>query len=273
MEPRLPSGNFYGRILRARSVAGLTLTETHYPARIKLPRHRHARAFFCLVLQGSYTEHYGARTQACDPTTLLFHPPQTAHADEMHRDEVRCLNVEMDESWLARAHAHAAEPGDVVAFPGGPVSHLALRIYRELRAPDSLSALTVEGLGLELLAESFRRHPPAEARGAPPWLAQVRNLLHDQFRAPVHLGAGAQAVGIHPVHLAREFRRRFGCTVGEYVRRLRIDYARRQLAASDVPLAEVAAVAGFFDQSHFTRTFKRLTGMTPAQLRSLFRPR
>jgi AraC family transcriptional regulator len=271
VEPKLLPGDFFGRILRRRSVAGLTVTETQYPPRLKLPPHRHAGAYFCLVLQGSYTETSATRSQACGPATLLFHPPYTAHADELHQTTVRCCNVELDDGWLARVRAHAELPGHSVAIPGGPASQLALRLYREVRAPDALSALTIEGLALELLAESFRPPSNGEPREVPPWLARARAMLHDRFRDPVGLGALAEAVGVHPVHLAREFRRRFRCTVGDYVRRLRIDLARRRLAASDAPLAEVKAAAGFFDQSHFTRTFKRLTGMTPGQHRALFR--
>ena len=68
--------------------------------------------------------------------------------------------------------------------------------------------------------------------------------------------------------LAREFRRRFGCSIGDYVRRLRIEFACRELAISDVPLYEIAFAAGFSDHSHFARTFKRATGMTPGAYRA-----
>ena len=75
---------------------------------------------------------------------------------------------------------------------------------------------------------------------------------------------------MHPVHLAREFRRFQRCTIGEYIRQLRIERACRQLHASDEPLATIASAVGFSDQSHFSRTFKRLIGMTPAGYRATF---
>jgi AraC family transcriptional regulator len=78
----------------------------------------------------------------------------------------------------------------------------------------------------------------------------------------------AAAAGIHPVHLARVFRRHCGYTLGDYVRKLRVDFAARQLLATDEPLAGIAFAAGFSDQSHFTKVFKRQTGMTPADFRS-----
>jgi AraC family transcriptional regulator len=73
---------------------------------------------------------------------------------------------------------------------------------------------------------------------------------------------------VHPVHLAREFRRFEHCTIGEYVRRLRIEQACRRLTHSTDPIAAIAAEAGFADQSHFARTFKRVVGMSPVQFRA-----
>ncbi len=79
----------------------------------------------------------------------------------------------------------------------------------------------------------------------------------------------AHAAGVHPVHLSREFRRYFDVTVGEYMRKLRTDHAAHLLAASAMPLAEIADVCGFADQSHFSSTFKRTVGMTPARFREM----
>jgi AraC family transcriptional regulator len=80
----------------------------------------------------------------------------------------------------------------------------------------------------------------------------------------------AQTVGIHPVHLAREFRRFFQCTMGEYVRRLRVESACQEIIKAELPLSEIALKYGFYDQSHFTNIFKQLTGMTPAHYKSVF---
>jgi AraC-like DNA-binding protein len=69
------------------------------------------------------------------------------------------------------------------------------------------------------------------------------------------------------------FRQIHGCTVGEYVRKLRINAACHDLNDSEIPLAEVALTSGFADQSHFSRVFKRQVGMTPGAFRKLARPR
>lgn len=67
--------------------------------------------------------------------------------------------------------------------------------------------------------------------------------------------------------LARQFRWHYGCTVGTYVRRLRVQYAARQLAATRTPLSDVAIAAGFCDQSHLCRVFRQVTGTSPGEFR------
>ncbi len=107
----------------------------------------------------------------------------------------------------------------------------------------------------------------------PQWLERVRNNLEQRFAEPLKLSEIAAEAGVHPVHLAREFRKHYGTSVGEYLRRVRIEYACRELMGSNVAVTNIAFAAGFADQSHFSRTFKRLCGTTPGRYRaSVVRP-
>jgi AraC family transcriptional regulator len=136
-----------------------------------------------------------------------------------------------------------------------------------------VTPLAIEGLTLELLAETSRRSVVSSNHKRPLWLEQAREILHAHFTGQLTLTSIAEMVGVHPVHLAREFRKYYLCTMGDYVRQLRIEFACRNLAETTTPLVEIALAAGFSHQSHFSRTFKRLTGMTPAQYRALSRLR
>jgi AraC family transcriptional regulator len=104
-------------------------------------------------------------------------------------------------------------------------------------------------------------------------LLRVRDRLHDAIAGGCCLEELAAEGGVHPAHLARSFRRHFRCTVGEYLRRLRVEEAGRRLANSDEPLVAVALAAGYADQAHFTKAFRRATGTTPAEYRRSSRAR
>jgi AraC-like DNA-binding protein len=158
--------------------------------------------------------------------------------------------------------------GNVHYVPRGPASGVAWRIARELRSPDSATPLEIEGLVLEMFALASR-HAQLErrARQAPSWLARTRELLHASFRGPPPIDELAREAGVHPDYLARAFRTWFGVPVGSYVRRLRLEWAAARLAGTEEPIARIALDAGFADQSHFTRAFKRYAGVTPGEYR------
>jgi AraC family transcriptional regulator len=148
---------------------------------------------------------------------------------------------------------------------------LAVRLLDEFERPDASSPLIIEGLTLELLGFYARCARCArEARGgpaAPRWLLRVRDLLIENCISNFTMANLAAEAGVHPNYLAGVFRRYFGCTVGDYVRGQRVSLACRHLANTDAPLASVALMTGFADQSHFTRAFKRQVGLTPAAYR------
>ena len=135
-----------------------------------------------------------------------------------------------------------------------------------MRAPDAMSEIVVESLATEVIVFASRLTRRSGGRNG--WLDRARRRIEAEFATPLSLASIAAAVGVHPVHLARQFRATHGCTVGEYIRRVRVDHARRELVATSKPIAEIALAAGFFDQSQLTRTFKRVTGRTPAAYRA-----
>ena len=79
----------------------------------------------------------------------------------------------------------------------------------------------------------------------------------------------AGIAGVHPVHLSREFHKHFHMTIGEYIRKRRIEHASELLSNSELSMAEIASTCGFSDQSHFCALFKKHSGMTPAKFRDV----
>jgi AraC family transcriptional regulator len=223
-------------------------------------------------LKGGYVEQCGGRQWSCTPRTIFLRPPGEVHASRFGEAGGRLFGIDLGAEWPARMDAFGGTLHKPATL-GGQCAGVFLRLYREFRSNDLASPLVIEGLVLELIGEACRCAAPHRESGLPRWLAQVRAALHERYCDPPSLAALAEEVHIHPVHLARVFRRRFGCTVGEYVRRLRIEFTCRELAQSDCSLVEIALAAGFCDQSQFCRAFKRQLGTTPAQFRRQLRER
>jgi AraC family transcriptional regulator len=202
----------------------------------------------------------------------LFYPAGEAHADSFRDSKTRCFVIELKPSWLERFNHSSKLITEPARFNGGKASGLALRVYEEVRALDGFSPLAIEGLLLEIVAEISRSSRKIHDSQPTTRIELVKELIHSQLQEPLPLSALAKHAGMHPVYLAQAFRKVCGCTIGEYVRRLRIEFACRELTDPNRTISEIAAAAGFFDQSHFTRTFKRLVGVTPAEFRKHFRP-
>jgi AraC family transcriptional regulator len=142
-----------------------------------------------------------------------------------------------------------------------------MKLFREITASTVLDEFTVETLLTEILSIAARP-PRLESRHAPPWIARILDKLKTEHCRRLTLDELAREAGVHPVHLSRVFRRCVGEGISEYVHRLRVRTACEQMLAPEASLADLSFSAGFADQSHFTRSFRRITGMTPGSFRS-----
>ena len=268
---KLLSGQLYGSTLRSCTVSGLKLMETAYTPGVVLPAHSHECASLCLVLQGTYNEVYGNRTRFCKPATVVFYSPGQVHTDRFHDVGGRCFNAEVNAPWLERVREYSAVMDSHSEFYGMSLIKLVMKLYNEFRLMDPTSPLAIEGLMLEIVAEASRRAPSITERKTPRRIERAKDFLNANFKEEIRLETVAKSADVHPVYLAREFRKHYQRTIGEYVRQLRVEFACTRLSASDEPLATIALAAGFSDQSHFSRVIKSFTGMSPARYRKAHR--
>lgn len=255
-----------GRRVSSRQVPGFAIAEVVYPAGARVRAHTHDVPGFAIVLAGGYRKRVRGTAHDCMPGTLTFEPPDVVHAESYGGADVRAVLIELSPSGAGRA-IDAASVGLSAPFCAMHTAARVLgeRVSRELRAPDLASALALESLALELTALAVRS---LDVRSTPPaWLRGVRDRIRAECRSDLCVRALATQAGVHPAHLARVFRVHERCSVGEYLRRCRIEWAASELLTSDLSVATIAHATGFYDQSHFCRTFRRVVGTTPSRYR------
>jgi AraC family transcriptional regulator len=267
---RAVSGTFSGTEVARRDVAGLHVVESLHPPDQRIPWHSHEWPYFTFVLRGAYTEQCPGRTFDISEGDVVLHGAGESHADRMHATDSRLLNLEFTLPWIDRVDACGGRLDARMTTNGGYLLQLGARLHRELWREDRLAALCIEAIALELVAEMSRTSMPCPE--GPRWLERALEYLQEHFHEVLTLGQVAEAAEVHPVHLARDFRRRQGITVGDYIRGLRVEWACRELIATERPIVDIAVHAGFCDHSHMTRVFRRQTGLTPTELRSQRRP-
>jgi AraC family transcriptional regulator len=258
-----------GSTIRRRDIAGFSLTEALYAEGVALPRHCHANTYLTLVLSGTYIENYAHREFRWSEGAVHLLPAGERHENRFET-ATRLLRVKIESAAIQKLgdeHARClSAPREIT----GPLSAwLANRMIREFMAQDDVSPLAMEGVLLEMLAESARSSDDTHGSSAPGWLRRVRDLLQDSYLEAPGLAVLAGNAGVHPVHLSREFHRHFHMTVGEYIRTRRIEYASELLSTSELSMTEIASACGFSDQSHFCALFKKHQGMTPGKFRDV----
>ncbi|HEX9959937.1 MAG TPA: AraC family transcriptional regulator [Pyrinomonadaceae bacterium] len=257
-------------LVRHHQTSDMNFCEVLYPPRLRQARHTHKFASFSYVLDGSYTESLDRRAHRRQSGSVVFHPPAESHAVEFENN-VRIFSAEFSFEKLSYISRQSVIFEASASCRSEKTNWLGERIYREFQRLDSFSMLAIEGLILELLAEASRARVGANETGCPQWLKDSKDFLHANFTESITLEEIARIADVHPVHLSRVFREKFGCTIGGYVRRLRVEFASRQILSTEESLGGIAHAAGFSDQSHFNKTFKTAFGLTPAEYRKTFR--
>jgi AraC family transcriptional regulator len=233
---------------------GVRVQEMAYARGLCVARHAHETANFVYTISGTHWSGYSRGGDLCPPRSVRFLPAGEPHENYFPMDS-RCLGIEVRQPLVDLADEHGGtlcEPGEVARSD---------QLYREFRRDDDLSGAAIESTVLELMLRNEK-----ERHGTTPrWLLRIREMLHEQLGVRLTLLELSRGAGRHPVQISRQFHQYFGCTISEYVRRVRVARAQSLLARGESSVAEIALACGFCDQSHFTTAFRRLAGVPPRQ--------
>jgi AraC family transcriptional regulator len=253
------------RTIAKIETATVKVEEIVYARGLCVARHFHDTANLLYIVAGVHWSGYSRGGDTCVPHTVRF-----LLAGEPHENyfpvESRCLNVVLRQAILDLAAQHGKtvfSPGQVT---GASSATLGARLHQELSTKDDDSPLDMEGLILQLLL-CDEREATGRREQIPDWLLRVREMLREEPNSRRTLTDLSRCVGRHPVQVSRQFHHHFGCTIGEYLRWVRIARAQLLLSCPEIEVSRIALDCGFCDQSHFTSAFRRLTGMPPYRYR------
>lgn len=252
-----------GVVRRHHRVDSLILVEHVYPKMAARGQHTHSWFHVTLVQRGYYARVHGSREEVYSPGTLSLLPNEDEHSDQ-YAPGSKCLHLAVLDSVRERLPVR----GEVATHTIPPLlaATFCAALQHEFEHCDTDSALILELLLADLLS-SYAGLRSDRSRFKPDWLGRVIDYLDDTFTEAWGLKELAGHAGVHPVHLCRSFREHFYCTLGQYIRSLRLLRARQLIADGSASLAEIAALCGFADQSHLQREFKKVVGTSPALYR------
>lgn len=243
------------------------VSHARFPASSVIEPHTHDRPIFAVMLSGGFRSDIAHRHLDCAAATVWTEPAGEVHANYIGRAGAQVIVVQPDPA-LAEEFAPFTSLLENVHHARQPlVATDAARIVTEIEHADMLTPMAIDALIVAMLATAARSTVMRMQSTPPAWLHRVRDLLHEHFRERLTLRELAVVAGVHPSHLAREFRAHNGVSLGDYVRRLRCEWAVARLLSTTQSISEIAASAGYSDQSHFTRHCVRYLGVSPGRYR------
>jgi AraC family transcriptional regulator len=268
----LDAGNFLGSDVRTWEADSIWYSLAHYDASLRAQHqnssqdwHYHRNPHFSFILEGGNVEHRKRAVSHSLPGHLLFYQSGELHQNVNVVYPSKNFNVEMSEAFFSRYNVSDADI-DAKAVTGPRAKFTMLRLYKAALDKGKNADLEIHSLLLGFLFEGD------EGRGftaVPSWVGRVAEVINDRWDENLSLLELSREAGVHPTTISKRFPKYFSCTLGEYVRRLRVEKALAMIRRSDRSLTEVAHRCGFADQSHFTRVFKEMTGLLPKSYRKI----
>lgn len=270
---KLDSGKFFGSQVVNRHVGGIWASLARYDESLISSTnnqsndwHAHQNPHFSFILEGGNLEQRKGFSTDCLPGRVLFY-----HSGELHQNvnvlyPSKNFNVEIDENFLSKYDlTELAIDSKLVS--DSEIKFTMLRIYKEVIYQSEITELAVHSLILGTITK--KEIIKKGSAGQPCWVGKIIEVLNDRWNENFSLSGLSQAAGVHPTTISKHFPKYFSCTLGEYVRRLRVERSFSLIKQSNLSLTDVALECGFADQSHFIRVFKNLTGLLPSTFRRI----
>lgn len=264
---QLQTGQFYGQTNQTIHLNGITLTDTEYTLD-RVDWHYHENAYFTFILSGNVIEGNKKEIYNCTAGSLLFHNWQDPHYNIKPAGYTRGFHIELQNNWFDQLDLNINKLQGSIKITDADIKFLFYNIFKETKVEDNTTTLAIETLLIKTLAKMFDQSKFDDEK-KPRWVSMIKEMLFYEFTDQLTLTTLSHRVGIHPVHLSRDFSKYFNCNLGDYLRKLKVEKAYALLAEKKYTLTEIAYRCGFSDQSHFNRCFKAISGLSPNNFRKI----
>lgn len=243
------------------------MTDTEY-TKDYVDWHYHENPYFTFIIHGGLIEGNHKETYNCSAGSLLFHNWQEPHFNRKPDIYTQGFHLEINQDWCDKFVIDLNQLPSNLNIQNPQVKILFHNIYKETKLFDKASFLAIESLLLSVFEELAEKRNLPETK-KPLWVKKVGEILHENFAEPLNLQQLSNELNLHPVYLSRKFPKFFGCNLGDYVRKIRVQKSLQMLRQHNFSLTEISFECGFSDQSHFIRCFREFIGISPKEYRKL----
>ncbi len=257
---------FLGSIKRNFRIGDIMITDVEYHQPVPLEWHCHQNFHVTMILQGGCYESRKKRDIETLQGDVVLYNKYEPHRNFNEIFPSKNLNIEFKDTFFSNNNLEF-DNFNQLFISNSDINFSLLKVYHECLINDLYSE---ESIYLSLLT-LFDKHSDKNSKnnGNPLWLDTIREILRDRWNEFIPLQEFSDELKVHPVTISKYFPRYFDCTLGEYMRKIKIEKALELLKRSNSSLSEIAYICGFSDQSHFIRTFKYFTNFNPGYYRNI----
>ena len=264
------------RFWRDDALPFIEARSVHDGRKVRYAKHAHETFSIGIVTNGHCVYLNGKTRERIGAGSVVVMNPGDAHACNPSHDELwsyRMLYVEV--SWLIGIQEYLGISRNqrfrpfLTTATTRPRLYAGLRRFYDVLTDERAECLQKHSAALAFMAAVQQALHPApdlprhEHRG----LVRAAEFIRDNHARPLKLDEICSAAELSPSYLIRAFKDKYGLTPHAYLINCRVEFSRSQLRRGR-PIAEVALAAGFSDQAHLQRSFKKLVAVTPGQYRA-----
>jgi AraC family transcriptional regulator len=229
-----------------------------------LGKHEHEHPNLVFIIAGGCAEKRQHGTYERRAADLAY-----LHAGEAHETTFAAIPtryISLDIKPVVFAENHIKEEHIINAINKSPdAKFLVLKMYREMLNNDDHTTDSIAMLFYEFASGSGR----IDRKKTPHWITIVYEQLNDKWNETITLKELSKAAGVNPITISKHFSAYFGCTLGDYMRKLKIARSLSLIKQEGTLLTQTALICNFSDQSHFIRNFRNYTSFSPKQYQKL----
>ncbi|WP_395375870.1 helix-turn-helix transcriptional regulator [Marinicella sp. W31] len=255
---KLQPTKYLGKTKHMRLLANYCLSISYHDVDDESPEHSHLNPYLSLNLGGKYLEKGGFSENTVKPGDVILRPSDYSHQNTFKEKSNLCFNIEALTKNSAKILALLLKKK--IYFTCFEIIQILTKTFNNY-LDDELDCLITETILQKLDIQDTDRKPA--------WYFDVMDKVKNDYDQSLSLNLIADCVSLHPNYLARKFKSLNGNTLGDYIRHTRLENACLKLN-SKKRLTDISIDTGFYDQSHFSNSFRKTFDISPRQLRDKF---
>jgi len=199
--------------------------------------------------------------------TLIYHHNQEPHYNTGYSQIVSSIHIDIGQDWFKLYDVKIENIEGSLEVSNPVVKQHFYKLWIQWKTELYVEQIAAEESILRTM-NVLSKENLVGAGLKPAWVSLIKEMIHDLFDKKLTLTALATEANIHPAYLCQQFPLKFGCSMTEYIRKVKVEKAAQMLIAEpSTSLSAIAYDCGFADQSHFSRVFKNQLGLTPLEFR------